>query len=69
MTVDGLRGTLSLPTSFRGLPPMVETKHHQRHRIGQQDPLRPARGLLLGLGLAVIFWSLIALLIFAYRQI
>lgn len=48
---------------------MVETEHHQRQQVDQKDPLKPARGLLLGLGLAVIFWSLLALLIFAYWQI
>ena len=69
MRVNGQRGMLPLPLIFHGLLPMVETENVHRQKLQQEDPLKPSRGLALAFGLAVIFWSLLALLVLAYRQI
>lgn len=69
MRVDGLGGMLPLPSFFHGLPPMVETEDVQRQRLLQKDPLKPSRGLAFAFGLALIFWSLVALLVLAYWQL
>jgi hypothetical protein len=35
---------------------MVETEPTQRQRVGQKTKLSSSRGLMMGLGLAAIFW-------------
>ena len=60
-----MRGTGYPHVSVSGVPLVFDhlgyVEARARQRIG--DPLSPARGLAMGIGVALLLWSLIAMLL------